>query len=117
MHDTTPILSAPDMDRTKLADDLREIWSQPEMIAFWKRWTGEATCMGPKPDFMTGKALMAAMGMTRISAHADDIYAELTGYIQTASGKKELSGGEKGSATKLLQTGKGLARLLPRLHR
>lgn len=49
------------------------------MIAFWKKWTGEATCMGPKPDFMTGKALMAAMGMTGISAHADDIYAELTG--------------------------------------
>lgn len=79
MHDTTPVLAAPDMDRKKLAEDLREIWSQPEMIRFWKRWEGEASCMGPKPDFMTGKALMAAMGMTGTSAHADDIYAELTG--------------------------------------
>jgi hypothetical protein len=77
MHETCPILAAPEMDRTKLAEDLREIWAQPEMRGFWNTWEGEAACKGPKPDFLTGKALMAAMGMCGTSAHADDIYAEL----------------------------------------
>jgi hypothetical protein len=79
MHDTCPILAAPDLDREELADDLRLIWAQPEMRNFWRRWEGPRAGMGPTPDYLTAKALMAGMGMTGISAHADDIYAEVTG--------------------------------------
>jgi hypothetical protein len=92
MHDTCPILAAPDLDREELADDLRLIWAQPEMRAFWRRWEGPKATMGPAPDYLTAKALMAGMGMTGISAHADDIYSEVTGRQEVWSIFEDLDG-------------------------
>lgn len=94
MHDTCPILAAPELERDKLPEDLRLIWAQPEMQELWKGWDGPPANSGPAPDYMTAKALMAGMGMTGISAHADDIYSEVTGNQKVWSIFEDLDGGQ-----------------------
>lgn len=79
MAETTPVISAPKMERLKLAEDLELIWSQPEMRMLWDSWDGKRGSAGPPPDYLTGKGMATVMGMTGISAHADDCFAELTG--------------------------------------
>lgn len=79
MAETTPKLAAPRLERQSLVDDLALMFSQPEMRSFWDSWWGRCASKGPQPDFTTGNALAAVMGMSGISAHADDCYAELTG--------------------------------------
>lgn len=77
MADTTPVIAAPKLERDKLTEDLALIWSQPEMRTMWDSWDGRRSCKGPKPDFLSGKAIAAVLAMAGISAHVDDARAEL----------------------------------------
>jgi hypothetical protein len=78
MAETTPALAAPKLERQRLAEDLELIWSQPEMRTFWDGWDGARAKRGPAPDYATGRGLAVVLGMSGVSAHADDAYAELT---------------------------------------
>ncbi len=112
LADTTPVVAAPKLERGKLADDLELIWSQPEMRSFWNRWDGIRANHGPAPDFATGRGLAMVMGMSGISSHADDAYAELTGNSELWTLVQRLSG----SLPRTPQSYENATKQLPRLE-
>ncbi len=79
MAETCPVVAAPELERDKLAEDLGLLFAQPEMAEFYASWDGQRGPSGPAPNFATSKALMTVVGVSGISAHADDCYAELAG--------------------------------------
>lgn len=111
MAETCPILAAPELERSKIAEDMELMFLQPEMEAMWNSWDGRRGDSGPPPDFFGAKALMATMGMAGLSAHVDDNHAELV----TNSALLEVFRRIEGRQGAELSSYKHLCKQLPRI--
>jgi hypothetical protein len=69
MDETRPKLAAPDW--TDNAEDLGQIFSQPELRDFWLDWEGEQKPKGSEIDFAPAKLVMTTMAMSGTTPHLE----------------------------------------------
>ena len=72
LRKTLPVLAHPEAD--DVVGDLGHIFSQPEMLDFWKAWTVARRASGPAPNIEFGKAMLATMAVPGLTSRGDDAH-------------------------------------------
>lgn len=118
MIETCPVIAAP--DGTDPAEDLRHIFEQPEMQAFWADWKAKENGRGRKPDWPAAKAVLTAFGMARGNAYLDRAHNDvktkraLRSVFEDLEGRPLERAPSNGAAPAFLHYSR-VAALLPRL--
>jgi hypothetical protein len=75
MQKTVPILAAPKI--TNVVADTETVFSQPEMLEFWRSWQGPQHEKGSDINYSGAKALAFTIGFKGTSAHFEEAHENL----------------------------------------